>query len=903
MFVYGATQFDPGLRFKTLETPHFSIHYHDGEQDLARAAAKIAEDVHEELTGFMRWQPRGKTQIVLLDIYDEANGLATPFPVNTIFAYTTQPGIGFDRYEDWFRLLITHEYTHILHMDTVRGFPALLRNIFGRWVFTNALQPIWQIEGLAVFNETEFTAGGRARGALYDGMLRLAVIENKLKRIDQAGTAPSSWPGGTTPYFYGGMFDSYLAQTYGRDKLVDFSQRYSGSVPFAQNCAAKKIFGKSYYQLWREWSGYLKDKYEKEAAEIKKIPLTQSVSLTNTGFHITAPAFSPDGKFIAYTEYNNREYPAVRLLDTANKKARTVVKGQVEPGIVWLPKGQGFLYSQGEVRNNFYYYDDIFYYDLKSRRTRQLTFGLRAKDPAISADGKKVVFVINKLGQNDLAVMDPYTAKLTVITQTKDHSQYSQPRFSPDSKLVAVSVWKPGGNQDLCLLDLESRQFAPLTNDPMIDICPAWSPDGKYLFFSSDRSGVYNIYAYSFYDYSIYQVTNVLGGAFYPAVSPDGKKIVFSNLGVNGLDLGEIDFDPNTWWKAPAFDYPVPERHYEPSQFSMKVHTYNPFPTLWPRMWLPMPVFDKDGWGPGFITFGMDVLQQHQFGIMAGVGWKSRRPYFDITYTNNQLYPQITVHALNLSYEDTPNWKHQQQGDVEVAVPFLSTKSYYNIVLGYHGERISDWNGLNSEIASGVSAGWRFDNTKRYSHSISRMEGGSVGVSVHWLDKIFGSDANSGRVVLEANKYFRLPLRNQVVALRLGAGIASDTTGFSVGGAQPFQLLANPIVRGDTQITSGGREFFLNLEYRFPLTWIERGPGTLPAFLSNTHGALFFDFGNAWSGKIPLFAEFKKSVGAELRSDLEFGWGWIPLTLRVGIVKTLGTDSNFQIFGGVSGPF
>ncbi len=902
--VNGATQFDPGLRFRTLETPHFSVHYHDGEDGLALEAATIAEDVHEELTAFMRWQPKEKTQLVLLDIYDEANGLATPFPVNTVFAYATQPGLGFDRYEDWLRLLITHEYTHILHMDMVEGFPAFLRTIFGRWVFTNAVQPIWQLEGMTVFNETEFTEGGRARGALYNAMLRTAVLENELKRIDQASTAPSSWPGGTTPYLYGGMFDSYLAEHYGREKLVAFSHRYSGAVPFTQNITAKKVFGKSYYQLWREWSGYLKDKYEKEVSEIKKSPLTQSVALTNTGFRHVAPVFSPDGKYIAFTERNNREYPAVRLMDVATKKVKTVARVQAEPGIAWLPKSEGFLFSQGLVQKNFYYHDDIFYYHLKTKHVKRLTFGLRAKDPAISPDGKKVVFVVNKLGQNDLAKMDPYTARLDYITHTQDHSQYSQPRFSPDSKLVAVSVWKPGGNQDIWLVDIESRQFAPLTNDPMVDLSPAWSPDGKYLLFSSDRSGVYNIYAYSFNDNTIYQVTNVLGGAFYPAVSPDGKKIVFSNYGINGFDLGEIDFDPKTWWKAPDYNYPVPERNYQLPQFSTKTHKYNPFPTLWPRMWLPLPVVDENGWGPGVITFAMDVLQQHQFLVWAGYGVKSRRPYFDITYTNNQLYPVITVHVANSAVEETPDWWQVQEGTVDVAVPFVSTKSSQTIVFNYHGERVSEWDGANRSIESGVSLGWRFNNTKRYSHSISRMEGGTVGVTVSWLNEILGSDVNSERLVINGLKYFRLPLRSQVLALRFAAGLASDTAGFNVGSSPSLLVLENPILRGYTTEITGGREFFLSLEYRFPLVWIERGPGTLPVFLSNAHGALFFDVGNAWNGDIiPELAEFKKSVGAELRSDLELGYGWIPLTLRLGVAKGLDTGGVTQIFGGVSSPF
>ena len=64
-----------------------------------------------------------------------------------------------------------------------------------------------------------------------------------------------------------------------------------------------------------------------------------------------------------------------------------------------------------------------------------------------------------------------------------------------------------------------------MTDDKAIDGAPAWSPDGKYLYFSSDRTGIFNIYAYELETKRLLQVTNVLGGAFSPGPSPDGKSV------------------------------------------------------------------------------------------------------------------------------------------------------------------------------------------------------------------------------------------------------------------------------------------------------------------------------------------------------------------------------------------
>ena len=51
---------------------------------------------------------------------------------------------------------------------------------------------------------------------------------------------------------------------------------------------------------------------------------------------------------------------------------------------------------------------------------------------------------------------------------------------------------------------------------------PSFSPDGRFVVFSSDRTGIYNLFAYELATERLYQVTNLVSGAFQPTVSPDG---------------------------------------------------------------------------------------------------------------------------------------------------------------------------------------------------------------------------------------------------------------------------------------------------------------------------------------------------------------------------------------------
>ena len=75
----------------------------------------------------------------------------------------------------------------------------------------------------------------------------------------------------------------------------------------------------------------------------------------------------------------------------------------------------------------------------------------------------------------------------------------------------------------------------PLTHDRAKDVEPAWSPGGDYVVFRSDRDGVSNLYAFRLADRALLRVTNVLGGAFTPDVSPGGDRLAFAEYGALSL--------------------------------------------------------------------------------------------------------------------------------------------------------------------------------------------------------------------------------------------------------------------------------------------------------------------------------------------------------------------------------
>ena len=150
-FTAHTASYDPELEWKTLRTEHFNITFHQGEEALAEALATTAERVHILLTEDMKHQPNRATEVVLVDHTDVANGYAQTLPVNTIVIFVTAPteSSSLGLYEDWLEAIFTHEYAHILHLDTVEGIPKWVRKFLGRIISVNQVSPWWIVEGLA----------------------------------------------------------------------------------------------------------------------------------------------------------------------------------------------------------------------------------------------------------------------------------------------------------------------------------------------------------------------------------------------------------------------------------------------------------------------------------------------------------------------------------------------------------------------------------------------------------------------------------------------------------------------------------------------------------------------------------------------------------------------------------
>jgi hypothetical protein len=472
--------------FRVLDARHFAIHYYPEESTATLDAARMAERWYARHSETLRHtfdsrpivfyadHPDFQQTNVIGGFIDQGTGGVT----ESVRERVVMPFTGVYADNDH---VLGHELVHVFQYD-IAARPDAGRGL-------NTL-PLWLIEGMA-----EYLSIGRQdpHTAMW---LRDAALRNDIPTIKKLTTDQRYFP-----YRYGQALWAYIGGRWGDDMVTNL---YVESLRRGWESALRRTIRMSSDSLSKEWLAAIKSTYgpvmqgRTRPGEIGKRLLPRDKS-GGTGEMDLAPTLSPDGRYVAF--FSRRGLFSIDLY-VADANTGRIVKKLTGP----------------ESDNHF---DALSFIDAAG---------------SWSPDARKLAFVVFAEGDNEIAVFDVRSREVERRINVPGVGAISDVAWGPDGRIAFSG--SAGGISDLYLLDLETQRVERLTSDRNADLQPSWSPDGRTIVFASDRGPgtdfnqlTYAPMRLTFIDVATraIRVQPVFEGAKHinPQYSPDGRDVYF----------------------------------------------------------------------------------------------------------------------------------------------------------------------------------------------------------------------------------------------------------------------------------------------------------------------------------------------------------------------------------------
>jgi TolB protein len=215
--------------------------------------------------------------------------------------------------------------------------------------------------------------------------------------------------------------------------------------------------------------------------------------LTHLGSIALSPRISPDGSRLAFSALSRDSW---RIMMYSLALGHTIAfphnsGDSFSPA--WSSDGTKIAFSSSTHSG----LSEILVADASGSGARRLTTGRGNVSPVFNPKTNgQIAWASERTGLSQIYVMDVDGSGVQQITE-QGHAV--SPAWSPNGLLLAfawVRDYRPGlpGDQDICVMDIASRQIVQLTHDGGRNDFPSWSPDGRHIVYQSTRSGTEQIW-------------------------------------------------------------------------------------------------------------------------------------------------------------------------------------------------------------------------------------------------------------------------------------------------------------------------------------------------------------------------------------------------------------------------
>ncbi len=512
--------------WQVLAGPRVDVYYYPEEEALAQLALSYAEESFDSLVALFRHRPFRRVPLFIYSSHQhfEQTNVTSSFLPEGVAGFTEflkrRIALPFNGSYHDFRHTIRHELVHFFQLSKL----TRIYTRYPRW--RGPALPLWWSEGLA----ERFSSKQDADDEMF---VRDLVLTGRLPSLPSL-----TYDYSFTAYPLGGQIHRYLGERFGYGRVADVYDNLWKYGSFQQTFAA--VYGITLEELDRQWRYDLERTYfplyeDRTPVAVDARPLLRDKLPNFKPTVFGVPDAPPQVLFMS----PRTGFTAIYSMPVfaGDRGVRSVVQGDKSEEFESLHffSSRMDVSSTGELVfvSKYLEQDAIQIFDLQRRRVigRYQFPGIVAiSSPSWSPDGRKVVFTgLRVSGPSDLYILDFDTQEHYPITE--DRYLESDPDWSPDGRHIVFSSDRcpggPEGHANLFLYDVQTKQIDYLTYGPWQDIGPKWSPDGEQIVFTSQRTGIYELYLVDRQGGGG-RLTNYTGDVFDADWLPDGGGLVFS---------------------------------------------------------------------------------------------------------------------------------------------------------------------------------------------------------------------------------------------------------------------------------------------------------------------------------------------------------------------------------------
>lgn len=548
LYALSPQQNPPGIRWRRIDTPHFTVVFPEALAREAQRAASLLERSYDPLTKSLARKPE-RIPVVLNNSSMMSNAFVAWGPRRSQWYAMPNTTVDMMGPVEWYSLLAVHEGRHIVQERAVRtGIIGVLSRLFGdntTAFFGGALYfPAWFWEGDAVGMETALTGDGRGRQPSFTQRIRALSLAGERYPYYPA------WQGSYRTYYpdwyeLGYVLTSHVRRTYGDSTWRRAITRAARNpvAPVALSRALEHETGRSLVELHRDAVRALDSMWRSQHGASIETPARILTSSTADYHEFTLPQYAGDGSVIALYSDLSTTKRLVRIRDGSMEvlNDRIGLYGELQFHV----RGHTVVWSEYEVSPRWgeASYLVVKSLDLATGRVRRLTDRSRYFGPSLSPDGTRIAVVdFSREREATVVLLDATTGREEARLPNVDGHFLVTPAWAADGMSIHVIAVHPSRGNALVRLPLDG-----LPADTIIAFTHAAISrpvvTASHVFFGSPRSGLDNVHVVDLATRGVSQVTSRRLGAMWPSVSPMGDRIVFSDYSARGYDVAEMALD------------------------------------------------------------------------------------------------------------------------------------------------------------------------------------------------------------------------------------------------------------------------------------------------------------------------------------------------------------------------